>query len=189
MPTTSPTPTTSPVPPASPAPGTARHRALPIPPDVLARLRTTDDAGHHREPYPDPRGGAPLRCCLRASRQGETIALVGYAPLRRWAAARGADPGAYDECGPVFVHAGECGGPAPDGPRYPFARPGALRVLRRYDGRGRIAGGRLFVIPEDPDPAFDAALDEAFADPEVTQVHVRAVEYGCLHFVVHRPVA
>ncbi|MGW3510169.1 DUF1203 domain-containing protein, partial [Streptomyces sp. NPDC000994] len=30
--------------------------------------------------------GAPLRCCLRRSEPGERIALVSYAPLRRWAA-------------------------------------------------------------------------------------------------------
>lgn len=145
-------------------------------------------------PFTDEEGGSPLRCCLRGSEPGETIALVSYAPLRRWAAGTGADPGAYDEQGPVFIHPGDCGGPDPaPSARYPFARPGALRTLRRYDRRGHIAGGRLFEIPAatgaepDADAAFDAALDEAFADPEVALVHVRAVEYGCLHFEVRRP--
>ncbi|WP_420712462.1 DUF1203 domain-containing protein [Streptomyces sp. CB00316] len=44
-----------------------------------------------------------------------------------------AAPGAYDEQGPVFIHAEECAGPAPAHPGYPFSRPGALRTVRRYD--------------------------------------------------------
>ncbi|CAM5582641.1 hypothetical protein SCYAM73S_04272 [Streptomyces cyaneofuscatus] len=133
------------------------------------------------------RAGAPLRCCLRGSEPGERIALVSYAPLRRWAAGTGAAPGAYDEQGPVFIHAEECAGPAPARPGYPFSRPGALRTVRRYDARGHIAGGRLLEIPAEAGKGFDAAFDEAFADPEVALVHVRAVEYGCFHFEVRRP--
>lgn len=37
------------------------------------------------------------------------------------------------------------------------------------------------------DPAVLAALDEAFSDPEVALVPVRAVEYGCYQFEVRRP--
>ncbi|CAM5407670.1 hypothetical protein SXANM310S_06108 [Streptomyces xanthochromogenes] len=36
------------------------------------------------------------------------------------------------------------------------------------------------------DPAVLAALDDAFSDPEVALVHVRAVEYGCYQFEVRR---
>ncbi len=86
------------------------------------------------------------------------------------------------------MHAGECGGPAPS-EEYPFARPGALRVLRRYDAAGRIVGGRLLELPQDPAEGFDRALAEAFEDPAVALVHVRAVEYGCFHFEVRRPDA
>ncbi len=130
--------------------------------------------------------GSPLRCCLRPVRAGERIALVSYAPLRRWAAVTGAAPGAYDEQGPVFLHAGECGGPAGPAPGYPFARAGALRTLRRYNSEGQIVGGRLFEIPEDAEAGFDRAFDEAFTDPEVALVHVRALEYGCFQFEVRR---
>ncbi|MGW7201537.1 DUF1203 domain-containing protein [Streptomyces chryseus] len=162
------------------------HPFLPVPPAALQQLRSVDDAGRARVPYTDEEGGAPLRCCLRPSEAGERIALVSYAPLRRWAAGTGARPGAYDEQGPVFIHAEECGGPLPaDG--YPFARPGALRTVRRYDAGGRIAGGRLLEIPDDATAAFDAAFAGAFADPEVALVHVRAVEYGCFLFEVRRP--
>ncbi|MGX1887319.1 DUF1203 domain-containing protein [Streptomyces sp. NPDC055287] len=163
-----------------------KYAARPIEPTALRQLRETDDAGRACVPYPDEEGGAPLRCCLRLSEPGERIALVSYAPLRRWAAGTRARPGAYDEQGPVFLHADECGGPAAaDG--YPFARAGALRTVRRYHADGHIVGGRLTEIPADTTAGFDAAFDEAFADPEVALVHVRAVEYGCFHFEVRRP--
>jgi hypothetical protein len=129
-------------------------------------------------PFTDEEGGAPLRCCLRPSRSGERIALVSYAPLRRWAAGTGADPGAYDEQGPVFIHAEECAGP--DGDGLPFTN--AHRTVRRYSADGRILGGRLVERAEDFEPAFD----EAFADPEVALAHVRAVEYGCFLYEVRR---
>ncbi|MET8162831.1 DUF1203 domain-containing protein [Streptomyces sp. NPDC005329] len=154
------------------------HAARPVPPEVLDELRSADDAGRPAVPLADEEGGAPLRCCLRHSEPGELIALVSYAPLRRWAAETGADPGPYDEQGPVFIHARECAGPAGGG--LPFT--GARRAVRRYSAAGRILGGRLV---EDPD-GFDAAFAEAFTDPEVALVHVRAVEYGCFLYEVRR---
>lgn len=159
--------------------------ARPIDPAVLGQLRDTDDAGHACAPFTDAEGGAPLRCCLRRSGTGERIALVSYAPLRRWAAETWARPGAYDEQGPVFIHAEECEGPGGE-EGYPFASPGALRTLRRYTAEGHIEGGRLLEIPEAATEAFDAAFAEAFANPEVVLVHVRAVEYGCFLFEVRR---
>src|SRR6476469_4800129 len=83
----------------------------PIDPDVAAQLRQRDDAGRTPLPVVDAEGGSPVRCCLRASRPGEELLLVSYAPLRRWAAERGVDPAAYDEVGPVFIHPSPCGGP------------------------------------------------------------------------------
>lgn len=163
-----------------------QHTARALEPAVVKELRDTDDAGATRTPHTDTQGGEPLRCCLRPSRVGERITLVTYAPLRRWAAETWAKPGAYDEQGPVFIHAEECGGPAADATGYPFARPGALRALRRYDSEGHIVGGRLLEIPEAADEGFDAAFAEAFADPQVALVHVRAVEFGCFHFEVRR---
>ncbi|MFD9498747.1 DUF1203 domain-containing protein [Streptomyces sp. NPDC060035] len=160
------------------------YEARPIAPTALDDLRTTDDAGRPCVPYKAEEGGDPLRCCLRGSGPGERIALVSYAPLRRWAAETWARPGAYDEQGPVFIHAEECEGPAADRDGYPFARPGALRTVRRYNADGHIVGGSLMEIPADPSQGFDAAFAEAFADPEVALVHVRAVEYGCFHFEV-----
>ncbi|MBM7167923.1 DUF1203 domain-containing protein [Streptomyces sp. G44] len=167
-------------------PATA-YTPRPITPDALARLRHVDDAGRPRVPYVDHEGGSPLRCCLRPVAPGERVALVSYAPLRRWAAGTGATPGAYDEQGPVFIHADPCEGPAPERAGYPFSRAGALRTVRRYDAEGHIVGGRLLEIPRDEARGFDATFDEAFADPRVALVHVRAVEYGCFHFEVRRP--
>ncbi|MEU5141093.1 DUF1203 domain-containing protein [Streptomyces sp. NPDC021139] len=152
--------------------------AHPVPPATLQELRATDDAGRVPAPFTDDEGGAPLRCCLRRSRVGERIALVSYAPLRRWAARTGADPGAYDEQGPVFVHAEECAGPETDA--LPFTH--SHRVLRRYSAHGNILGGRLV----EASGAFAPALREAFDDPSVAFVHVRAVEYGCFLYEVRR---
>ncbi|WP_306335850.1 DUF1203 domain-containing protein [Streptomyces sp. KL118A] len=160
----------------------------PIAPAALAQLRATDDAGQPCVPFVDHEGGSPLRCCLRPVAPGERIALVSYAPLRRWAAETGAAPGAYDEQGPVFIHADPCAGPSPERDGYPFSRAGALRTVRRYSAEGRIVGGRLLEIPDEEEQGFDAAIAEAFADPRVALVHVRAVEYGCFHFEVRRPV-
>jgi hypothetical protein len=143
---------------------------------VLKELHSADDAGRPMVPVTDDEGGAPLRCCLRRSRPGERISLVSYAPLRRWAAQTGADPGAYDEQGPVFVHAGPCPGPADTA--LPFTD--THRTVRRYSARGRILGGRLVARPDD----FEDAFAEAFADPEVAVVHLRAVEYGCFLYEV-----
>ncbi|WP_405644288.1 DUF1203 domain-containing protein [Streptomyces sp. NBC_00019] len=155
------------------------YTARPITPEILKELRSTDDAGRQMVPVTDEEGGAPLRCCLRRSAPGGRIALVSYAPLRRWAAETGAEPGAYDEQGPVFVHAEECAGPQPDG--YPFAN--AHRTVRRYSAEGHILGGELVGAPDDD------AFRNAFDDPAVALVHVRAVEYGCFLYEVRRPSA
>lgn len=154
------------------------YTARPIPPTALKELRDGDDAGRPVVPLTDPEGGALLRCCLRRSEPGERIALVSYAPLRRRAARTGTDPGAYDEQGPVFVHADDCAGPADGG--LPFTN--AHRVLRRYSAEGHILGGRLVETPD----AFQEAFSAAFTDPEVELVHVRAVEYGCFLYAVER---
>ncbi|MEV5337479.1 DUF1203 domain-containing protein [Streptomyces sp. NPDC052676] len=161
------------------------YTAHPVPPEVLKELRSVDDAGRATVPVTDEEGGAPLRCCLRRSTPGETIALVSYAPLRRWAARTGADPGAYDEQGPVFVHVTDCPGPDSGSDREGVGLPftNSHRVLRRYSADGRILGGHLVTEPE----SFETAVAEAYADPEVALVHVRAVEYGCFLYEVRRP--
>ncbi|MBB6420729.1 DUF1203 domain-containing protein [Streptomyces sp. AK010] len=157
---------------------TTTYTARSITPRALKELRTTDDAGRRTDGFTDTEGGSPLRCCLRHSEPGERLALVSYAPLRRWAAETGATPGPYDEQGPVFIHADACAGPAGD--ILPFT--GSHRTVRRYSAEGRILGGRLVGEPD----AFRQALREAFDDPAVALVHVRAVEYGCFLYEVRR---
>ncbi|WP_328581987.1 DUF1203 domain-containing protein [Streptomyces sp. NBC_00370] len=161
------------------------YHARPVGQTALKELRDRDDAGRPLAPFTDDEGGAPLRCCLRRSRAGERLALVSYAPLRRWAAETSAAPGAYDEQGPVFIHAEECPGPT-DGDGCPLGAPGALRTVRRYGYDGHILGGSLLEIPRAAEAAFDEKFTEAFADPAVALVHVRAVEYGCFLYEVRR---
>ncbi|MDA3624882.1 DUF1203 domain-containing protein [Saccharopolyspora sp. WRP15-2] len=157
-------------------------RVLPIEPDVLDELRKSDDAG--REPQiriEDDEYGQPLRCCLRRSRPGERIALVSYAPLRRWARDNDAEPGAYEEVGPVFIHAEACDGPK--GPEWPEPLRGDRRVLRAYNGNGEILGGSLL---DGKTALSERTADDLLLDPEVALVHVRAVEHGCFLFEVRR---
>jgi Protein of unknown function (DUF1203) len=156
-----------------------------IEPDVLTQLRVQDDAGQAPRLTTDPAGGTPLRCCLRRSRPGALIALVSYAPLRRWARAAGADPGPYDEVGPIFIHRAPCVGPY--GGEYPVAFLHQRRVLRAYSADGRILGGRLAEASELGDQGAAAALiSEIFADQRVAVVHARAVEFGCFTFEIRR---
>jgi hypothetical protein len=156
-----------------------------IAPDVLDELRQRDDSGAAPRLLVDEEGGSPLRCCLRPISPGERVALVSYAPLRRWARETGADPGPYEETGPVFIHAGPCAGPA--SPGYPEPLAGSHRVFRSYSADGRILAGRLFGLGEASDASSaEAVLAGIFADPEVALVHIRAVEFGCFIFEARR---
>jgi uncharacterized protein DUF1203 len=161
------------------------YEIRPIDPAALAELRLRDDAGRSPRLLTDAEGGSPLRCCLRRIVPGERVALVSYAPLRRWAAETWADPGPYDETGPVFIHPGTC--PGPSGTGYPADLSGAPQVFRAYHADGRILGGRLFGVGEPAGAqAADAVLTEMFADPDVALIHVRAVEFGCFTFEARR---
>jgi len=159
-------------------PLTRTYDVRPISPEVVAELQTLDDLGHAPTLVVDAEGGSPLRCCLRAARPGERLLLVSYAPLRRWAATRGAEPVAYDEVGPVFIHPTECDGPTAGG--WPDDLRGTPRVLRAYDDNGRTIGGTL--IGDDDDP--EAAVDELLDNERVALVHARAVIYGCFTFAI-----
>ncbi len=151
-----------------------------IEPGVVDTLRECDDLGRGPVLVVDDDGGSPLRCCLRQSRPGEQIALVAYAPLRRWAAASGVDVAAYDEVGPIFIHPAPCAGP--DGDAYPDELRGSSRVLRAYSYQGRILRGSLV----DAHGPFEETLEELLSDPDVAFVHGRAVAFGCFTFEVRR---
>ncbi|MFC9330894.1 DUF1203 domain-containing protein [Kitasatospora sp. NPDC057015] len=150
----------------------------PIDPAALRRLREQDDAGRPPVLSTDEEGGAPLRCCLTRARPGDRIALLSYAPLRRWAEETGAQPGPYDELGPVFVHAEACPGA---GTAWPVDFHGSARVLRAYDRRGRILRG-VQVAPG----TAEATAGELLADPEVAVVHIRALDFGCFMHEIRR---
>ncbi len=78
--------------------------------------------------------------------------------------------------GPVFVHADPCSGPG--GRRLAGGAQRVPRVLRAYDERGHILGGRL--VPADGDP--ESVARELLGEAAV--VHVRAVVFGCFQFSV-----
>jgi hypothetical protein len=160
---------------------TTRVEIRSVAPAIVAALRTSDDSGRRPRVTVDSDGGAPMRCCLRLSRPGERLALVSYAPLRRWALETGGDPGPYDEVGPVFIHAEECDGhPAGAMPSELFE---ARRMFRKYDSSGAILGGRMVEVGESP----AAVADEIFgSEPDVALIHVRAVEFGCFLFELRR---
>ncbi len=152
----------------------------PIPADVVAALLVLDDAGRAPRVLTETEGGTPLRCCLRESRPGEHVALLSYAPLRRWAVAHDVDPGAYDETGPVFVHAFGCPGPTDD--LFPEELRGSPRMLRGYTADGRIL--RAVQVPSYG--PFEKEIEALLADERVAVVHARAVEFGCFTFEVSR---
>ena len=152
----------------------------PIDPTVVAQLQVLDDAGRVPEVVVEIDGGSPLRCCLRLSRPGERVVLASYAPLRRWATETGANPGAYDEVGPVFLHAEPCDGTTDAG--WPAELRGLPRVLRGYDAGGRIVDGRVVEEGEAPEPR----LDDLLADDRIAFVHARALLAGCFTFAITR---
>ncbi len=164
---------------------TTTFEVRPIEPGVVCQLQVLDDAGRAPRYIIDDEGGKPLRCCLRLSEPGEQIALVSYAPLRRWALHLGIDPGAYDELGPVFIHSGICDGTRGDG--FPADFTGAERMFRAYGSNGGILFGRLAGPAELADQAgAERVLEEIFADPGVAAVHARAVGFGCFTFEIRR---
>ncbi|MFC4147589.1 DUF1203 domain-containing protein [Micromonospora mangrovi] len=150
------------------------YRIGALPSDVLAEVRRT---GHDVAGQPVERttaeGGEPLRCCLRDAVPGEPLLLFGYAPPL--------PAGPYREVGPIFAHDADCPGPDRTD-RCPTGWRGRPQVLRAYDRRGRIHGGRLH---DGTDP--EAVIAELFADPAVWRLHSRNVVYGCFMFTVERP--
>jgi hypothetical protein len=159
---------------------TLTYQIRPIDPAVVAALRDCDDAGRRPRLVTSHDGGSPLRCCLRASRSNEPVLLASYAPLRRWAHETLAEPGAYDEIGPVFIHAEPCAGPESSG--IPSELFDSRRMLRSYDASGAILGGRIV----EPDESPEQVIEEVFADPQVAIIHARAIEFGCFTFEIRR---
>ncbi|TFV65766.1 UNVERIFIED_ORG: DUF1203 domain-containing protein [Bacillus sp. AZ43] len=122
--------------------------------------------------FVDEDGGLPLRCCLRDSRPGETVALVSVTPP--------GPEGAYRETGPVFLHTDACTGPA--GPGYPADWRRRAQVFRAYDHEGRIVGGE--VVP--PGTRQEEIAGRLLADPGVAFLQTRNVVHGCYMLTIRR---
>jgi hypothetical protein len=100
--------------------------------------------------------------------------------MRRWAEERRINIAAYDEVGPIFIHATRCGGPDSDG--FPNELRGAPRMLRAYSHNGRILSGTVV----DADGPFEQTVAEVLSNPEVAVLHGRAVAFGCFTFEIRR---
>jgi len=137
--------------------------------DVRALPRTIEASAVER--LVDDEGGAPLRCCLRDSRPGEELLLTLVSPP--------GPQGAYAESGPVFVHAGNCDGPASSG--YPDEFRRRTQVFRAYSPDGRIVGGRV-VRPTDDQ---EAVARELLTAEGVAFLHSRNLVHGCYMFAIH----
>ncbi|WBQ06709.1 DUF1203 domain-containing protein [Kribbella sp. CA-293567] len=148
---------------------------VPVPASELDRIRCNghDDFGNPLTARTSG-AGAPLRCCLRLTREGEQIALVSHRPS--------ALGGPYAEVGPVFVHLDPCPGPAESS--FPTEFTDRHAVLRPYDGTGQMLDGVL-VEPG----RSESELTRLFDDPAVELVHVRNVIAGCWNFSVRRAPA
>ncbi|WP_433009059.1 DUF1203 domain-containing protein [Kribbella sp. CA-294648] len=148
---------------------------VPVPARDLDRIRCNGYDDHGNPLVPRTSGaGAPLRCCLRLSREGEQIALISYRPSELG--------GPYAEIGPVFVHVEAC--PGFTGSSFPADFIDRRAVLRPYDAAGQMLEGVLAEPGES-----EGELKRLFDDPAVALVHVRNVIAGCWNFSVRRKAA
>ena len=148
---------------------------VPVPVSDLDRIRCNghDDYGHPLVPQ-TAAAGAPLRCCLTLSSEGEQIALISHRPSSLG--------GPYAEVGPVFVHVEPC--PGFTDSSFPTDFVERRAVLRPYDATGQMLDGVLVEPGES-----EAELKRLFDDPAVALVHVRNVIAGCWNFSVRRKAA
>lgn len=142
---------------------------------AAALARGVDHGGNPIEPFVDPDGGWPLRCCLDDSKAGDEIAIIAWSPFP-WA-------GPYAETGPVVVHTTGCDGSAPSAQLPPDfdRRP---MTLRPYGRDHRIAYDKVRHVPAGQ--SLTELVREVLADPEVEMVHGRNVGGGCFSFQATR---
>ncbi|MEM9133158.1 MAG: DUF1203 domain-containing protein [Actinomycetota bacterium] len=134
-----------------------------------------DHGGNVIEPFIDPDGRWPLRCCLRDSRAGDTIAVIAWSPFP-WR-------GAYAEVGPIVVHAGRCPG-TPGGEGLSEAHDRRPMTLRPYGFDRRIAYAKVRSVPAGA--SVTSHLHDLLDDPDVDFVHGRNTTGGCFSFQATR---
>jgi hypothetical protein len=135
-----------------------------------------DHGGNPIEPFDDPEGGWPLRCCLRDSSAGERIAIIAWSPFA-WR-------GPYRETGPVVVHADVCPAPAGGLPRLPASLDDRPMVLRPYSPDHRIVYDLVTHLPAGGNVSDEVC--RLLADPQVDEVHGRNWTGGCFAFSARR---
>ncbi len=154
-------------------PASTLYRIDALDPGQLDRIRTggEDDFGNRVVRLAGHEAGAPLRCCLRDSRDGEDITLIAHQPSTVG--------GPYAEVGPVFIHADRCEGYAATG--YPDGFRHRSQLLRGYDADGRQVDNTVT-----EGPAAEAAIEQLLARPEIAFVHSRNLMAGCYMFRITR---
>lgn len=145
--------------------------------DELQRVLAAgiDHGDNPIEPYETDIAGRPLRCCLGYTELGEQIALIAWSPFG-W-------QGPYAETGPIFVHTGECAGPA-SGTALPTKLDTSAMVLRPYTKDHRIAYDKVRHIAAGSSLTDEIA--EILAEADVDFVHGRNVTGGCYSFEARR---
>ncbi len=149
-------------------------KIIAMPTADAARTRSTlrDEYGNTLAPLIAD-GSGPCRHCLRYARSGERLLLFSYRPF--------ANPGPYQEVGPVFVHADGCERHAPGGgfPADFIERP---LVLRPYDADDNIQDSQVVADAGSAERTAQALL----ANPSVAYVHARSRTRGCFMFRIER---
>jgi hypothetical protein len=143
---------------------------------ALVLAAGVDHGGNPIEPFDDPEGGWPLRCCLQDSIADERLAIIAWSPFA-WT-------GPYRETGPIVVHADPCPAPAGEPARLPAALDARPMVLRPYSHDHRIVYELVthLLVGGSISDQVERLLDH----PEVAEVHGRNWTGGCYAFTAHR---
>jgi hypothetical protein len=154
---------------------TTRLLVQAIDPARLDEVRTTGADGHGNRvrPFAATGQGEPLRCCLRYAEADERITLISYAAFNH--------PSVWTEVGPVYIHAGRCGGYTPTS-RLPEQLATGPCVLRTYrvDDTMNYEHNTVVTVEADLEPIIERLLCES----EVATVHVRTLAPQCFLYAV-----
>lgn len=155
--------------------GTSTLRVHAIDPARLDVVRRTGADGHGNQlhPFAASGQGEPLRCCLRFAEAQEQITLISFAPFDH--------PSVWTEVGPVYIHAGQCGG-YPTTERLPEQLATGPRVLRTYTPDDTMNYEHNTVVTDEADLA--PIIERLLAEPDVGTVHVRTLAPQCYLYAV-----